>query len=69
MPQPAALTGSAALIWEWLEQPVTLTQLVARASTAAGADAAPEVAEISAQIEAFVAGLVASRLVGEHPAA
>ena len=25
--QPAALTGSAALIWEWLEEPVTLTQL------------------------------------------
>lgn len=58
--QPAALTGSAALIWEWLEQPVTLTQLIARATELAGADAA---AEVPAQVEAFVADLTASRLV------
>ncbi len=42
--QPAALTGSAALIWEWLEEPVTMTQLIARATEAAGMDAAAEVA-------------------------
>ena len=50
--QPAALTGSAALIWEWLEEPVTLTQLTARATEAAGMDAA---AEVAGQVEAFVA--------------
>jgi energy-coupling factor transporter ATP-binding protein EcfA2 len=61
--QPAALTGSAALIWEWLEEPVTLTQLTARATEAAGTDAAPEVA---GQVEAFVAELTASRLVAER---
>ena len=60
--QPAALTGSAALIWEWLEEPVTLTQLAARATEAAGADAAPEVA---GQVEAFIAQLTQSRLVAE----
>ena len=60
--QPAALTGSAALIWEWLEEPVTLTQLTARATEAAGTDAAPEVA---GQVEAFVAQLTQSRLVAE----
>lgn len=60
--QPAALTGSAALIWEWLAEPVTLTQLVARATEAAGADAA---AEVAGQVEAFVAELTASRLVEE----
>jgi energy-coupling factor transporter ATP-binding protein EcfA2 len=58
--QPSALTGSAALIWEWLEEPVTLTQLSARAIEAAGQDAASEVA---AQVEAFVGQLVDSRLV------
>lgn len=58
--QPAALTGSAALIWEWLEEPVTLTQLAARATEAAGADAAPEVA---GQVAAFVGQLTESRLV------
>lgn len=58
--QPAALTGSAALIWEWLEQPVTLTQLIARATELAGTDAA---AEVPAQVEAFVTDLTASRLV------
>jgi energy-coupling factor transporter ATP-binding protein EcfA2 len=61
--QPAALTGSAALIWEWLEEPVTLTQLTARATEAAGVDAA---AEVPAQVEAFVAELTQSRLVGER---
>ena len=39
--QPAALTGSAALIWEWLEEPVTLTQLTARATEAAGRSRMP----------------------------
>ena len=58
--QPAALTGSAAVIWEWLEDPVTMTQLVARATEAAGMDAA---AEVAGQVQAFVAGLVESRLV------
>ena len=61
--QPAALTGSAALIWEWLEEPVTLTQLTARATEAAGMDAA---AEVPGQVEAFVAQLTESRLVGER---
>jgi hypothetical protein len=60
--QPAALTGSAALIWEWLEEPVTVTQLTARATDAAGMDAA---AEVAGQVEAFVAQLTASRLVEE----
>jgi energy-coupling factor transporter ATP-binding protein EcfA2 len=60
--QPAALSGSAALIWEWLEEPVTLTQLAARATDAAGQDAAPEVA---GQVEAFIAQLTRSRLVAE----
>lgn len=58
--QPSALTGSAALIWEWLEEPVTLTQLTARATEAAGMDAAHAVL---AQVEAFVGQLTASRLV------
>lgn len=61
--QPAALTGSAALIWEWLEEPVTLTQLKARATEAAGMDAASEVAD---QVEAFIAQLTQSRLVAER---
>ena len=60
--QPAALTGSAALIWEWLEEPVTMTQLVARATEAAGMDAA---AEVTGQVEAFVAQLTEARLVEE----
>ena len=60
--QPAALTGSAALIWEWLEEPVTMTQLVARATEAAGMDAA---AEVAGQVEAFVAQLTEARLVEE----
>lgn len=60
--QPAALAGSAALIWEWLERPVTLTQLAGRATEAAGVDAAPEVA---GQVEAFIAQLTQSRLVEE----
>lgn len=59
--QPAALVGSAALIWEWLEEPITLTQLIARATEAAGMDAA---AEVPGQVEAFVAQLTQSRLVG-----
>ena len=59
--QPAALTGSAALIWEWLEEPVTLTQLAARATELAGPDAAPQVA---GEVAAFVASLRESRLVG-----
>ena len=59
--QPAALTGSAALIWEWLEEPVTLTQLTARSIEAAGMDAAPQV---SGEVAAFVAQLTESRLVG-----
>ena len=50
--QPAALSGSAALIWEWLDEPVTMTQLIARATEAAGVDAHEDVA---AQVEAFVA--------------
>lgn len=58
--QPSALTGSAALIWEWLAEPVTLTQLAARATDVAGTDAAPDVA---GQVAAFVAELTASRLV------
>ncbi len=58
--RPSTVTGSAALIWEWLEQPVTLTQLIARATELAGADAA---AEVPAQVEAFVTDLTASRLV------
>ena len=62
MTQPVALTGSAALIWEWLEEPVTLTQLIARATEAAGMDAA---AEVAAEIEAFLAQLMTSRLVEE----
>ena len=61
--QSAALTGSAALIWEWLEEPVTMTQLIARATEAAGMDAA---AEVAGQVEAFVAELTESRLVGER---
>ena len=60
--QPAALTGSAALIWEWLDAPVTLTQLMARATEAAGVDAA---AEVAGQVEAFIAQLTESRLVTE----
>ena len=60
--QPAALTGSAALIWEWLEEPVTMTQLIARATEAAGMDAA---AEVAGQVEAFVAQLTEARLVEE----
>lgn len=59
--QPAALTGSAALIWEWLEEPVTLTQLTARSIEAAGMDAAPQV---PAEVAAFVTQLTESRLVG-----
>ena len=59
--QPSALTGSAALIWEWLEEPVTLTQLAARATEAAGMDAAPQV---PGEVAAFVAQLTESRLVG-----
>ncbi|WP_314505795.1 ABC transporter ATP-binding protein [uncultured Microbacterium sp.] len=58
--QPAALTGSAALIWEWLEESVTLTQLVARTIEVAGMDAA---AEVPSQVQSFVADLVESRLV------
>ena len=42
--QPAALSGSAALIWEWLDEPVTMTQLIARATEAAGVDAHEDVA-------------------------
>ena len=61
--QPAALTVSAALIWEWLEEPVTMTQLIARATEAAGMDAA---AEVAGQVEAFVAQLTESRLVAER---
>ena len=52
----------AALIWEWLEEPVTLTQLIARATEAAGRDAA---AEVAGEVEAFIARLAASRLVEE----
>jgi energy-coupling factor transporter ATP-binding protein EcfA2 len=59
--QPAALTGSAALIWEWLEEPVTLTQLTARAIDAAGMDAA---AQVPGEVEVFIAQLRESRLVG-----
>jgi hypothetical protein len=60
--QPAALTGSAALIWEWLNEPVTLTQLIARATEAAGVDAS---AEVAGQVEAFIAELTQSRLIEE----
>ena len=61
--QPAALTGSAALVWEWLEVPVTRTQLIARAIEEAGTDAA---AEVAGQVEEFIARLTASRLVEEE---
>ena len=60
--QPAALTGSAALIWEWLEEPVTRTQLTARATEAAGVAHA---ADVVAQVETFLAQLTESRLVAE----
>ena len=59
---PAALTGSAALIWEWLEEPVTRTQLTARATEAAGVAHA---ADVVAQVETFLAQLSESRLVAE----
>ncbi len=61
--QAAALSGSAALVWEWLGEPVTMTQLVARATEAAGVDAQEDVA---AQVEAFVAELTESRLIVER---
>jgi energy-coupling factor transporter ATP-binding protein EcfA2 len=60
--QSAALTGSAALVWDWLEEPVTATQLIARAIEAAGMDAA---AEVAGEVESFIAQLTASRLVEE----
>jgi hypothetical protein len=56
--QPTVLAGSAALVWEWLEQPSTLTQLVARAVEAG----APASAQTWAEIAAFLADLVAASL-------
>ncbi|WP_404431310.1 ATP-binding protein [Microbacterium lacus] len=58
--QPQVLTGSAALIWDWLEHPVTLTQLVSRSMDVAGVEASGAIPE---QVRVFIDGLVASRLV------
>ena len=61
--QPTVLAGSAALIWEWLEEPVTLTQLVAR-SVEAGAPAAEET---WLQLRAFLAETVEGGLASLRP--
>lgn len=64
--QPRALTGAGALVWDWLEAPVTLTQLTARAVETAGPDAADEV---PGQIRDFVAELITARLAEYRHAA
>lgn len=66
---PTALAGSAALIWEWLEQPITLTQLTARAAAAAGAAEVGNAATVVEDVADFVAQLVESRLIASQPAA
>lgn len=65
--RPAALAGSAALIWEWLEEPITLTQLTARAAEAAGAVEDGNASAVADDVEAFVAQLVESQLIAARP--
>ncbi len=58
--QPTVLAGSAALIWDWLEQPVTLTQLISRSMEVAGVEASGAIPD---QVRVFIDDLFASRLV------
>ncbi|WES62888.1 hypothetical protein P0L94_10495 [Microbacter sp. GSS18] len=57
--QPRLLADTAAVIWDWLEEPTTLTQLAARATAESGV-IDPQVA---VDVEAYVAELIATQLV------
>lgn len=58
-PRPRLLAGTAAVIWDWLGEPITLTQLQARALEDVGR-AGPAIA---AEVAAFVESLGAAGLV------
>lgn len=61
--QPLALPGSAAVYWEWLEDPMTATQIVARAVAETGAP----VATVDADLRAFLATLEDAQLIARVP--